>query len=56
MISICGFCDGPSDTRHPLCDACVIKRCRKAAEAYTAYTGKEEGWNTKILCRIHGTE
>jgi len=57
LILNCGSCDGPSDTRHPRCDACVIKRGRKTAEAYTAYTGKErERWNTIMLCRIHRTE
>ena len=56
LILNCGSCDGPCEPRHPRCDACMIERSRKAAEAYIAYTGKERGWDTKILCRIHRTE
>ena len=54
LILNCGYCDGPSDTRHPRCDSCVIERGGKAGKAYTAYTGKERGkWSTIMLCRIH---
>lgn len=56
LILNCGSCDGPSDARHPRCDACMIKSGRMATRTYTAYTGKErERWSTIMLGRIYGT-
>jgi len=57
LLLNCGECDGPSDMRHPRCNACVIKRSRIAAKAYTAATGKEKDkWSTIMLCRIHSPD
>ena len=57
LLLNCGECDGPSDMRHPRCDACVLKRSRTASKAYTATTGKDrERWSTIMLCRIHSPD
>jgi len=57
LLLNCGECDGPSDMRHPRCDACVLKRGRIASKAYTATTGKDKDrWSTLMLCRIHSPD
>jgi len=54
LLLNCVKCDGPSDMRHPRCDACVLKRSGIASDAYTAATGKaRDRWSTIMLCRIH---
>ena len=56
LVLNCGPCDGPCDPRHPRCRECVARRSGRAAEAHTAYTGEERGWEARILCRIYGNE
>ncbi|RLI36730.1 hypothetical protein DRO55_02930 [Candidatus Bathyarchaeota archaeon] len=54
LLLNCGRCDGPSDLRHPRCEACVKKREEIARKTYQKATGRSiEKWPTIILCRIH---
>lgn len=54
LLLNCGFCDGPSDMRHNICNKCVIKRKLEAQDEYHKIIEKTVSrWSTTILCRIH---